>query len=198
MLSLTRRAETEIIVKKSRFVSIALPCQRSEDVKALVQSVRKEHEGANHVVHAAVLGQMGTIYSSSDDREPKNTAGRPALEVLKGSGITNILVCIVRYFGGTLLGTGGLVKAYGDAVKAVLPLLETEELIEKKRVNLILSYDLYTQLKRIFEKHGASIEEENFDINISVAVLIRSDRFDGFIKDVNDLGQGRISISLLD
>ena len=198
MLTLLERAEAEIEVKRSRFIAIAIPTDSMDKVKAAVDRVRAEHPTANHVVHASVIGSSGTMYSSSDDREPKNTAGRPALEVLKGSGITNILVCIVRYFGGTLLGTGGLVKAYGDAVKAVLPLLETEELIEKKRVNLILSYDLYTQLKRIFEKHGASIEEENFDINISVAVLIRSDRFDGFIKDVKDLGQGRIDISLLD
>ena len=108
----TARAEAEIEVKKSRFIAIAIPANSLEDVKKAVQQVRSEHPDATHVVHAAVIGKAGTIYSSSDDKEPKNTAGRPALEVVKGSGITDIAVCIVRYFGGTLLGTGGLVKAY--------------------------------------------------------------------------------------
>ena len=122
----TARAEAEIEIKKSRFIAIAIPANSLEDVKKAVQQVRSEHPDATHVVHAAVIGKAGTIYSSSDDKEPKNTAGRPALEVVKGSGITDIAVCIVRYFGGTLLGTGGLVKAYGDSAKEVLKIVPTE------------------------------------------------------------------------
>ena len=104
-------AETEIEIKKSRFISIAYPVSSLEEVKKRVLETRALHPSATHVVHSAVVGKSGTLYSSSDDREPKNTAGRPSLEVLKGSGITDICVCTVRYFGGTLLGTGGLVKA---------------------------------------------------------------------------------------
>ena len=100
-------------------------------ISSKVKQIRDEHPNATHVVHAAVIGPKGDLYSMSDDREPKNTAGRPALEVLKGSGVTNILVCIVRYFGGTLLGTGGLVKAYGDSTKEVLGVIKTEPLIAK-------------------------------------------------------------------
>ena len=87
---LLERAESEIIVKKSRFISIALPCSSLEEIKSLVKQIRDEHPNATHVVHAAVIGPKGDLYSMSDDREPKNTAGRPALEVLKGSGVTNI------------------------------------------------------------------------------------------------------------
>ena len=117
MLVPVERAEASIEVKKSKFIAIAIPTKTMEGVKEAVSEVRKEHPDANHVVHAAVIGKAGTMYSSSDDREPKNTAGRPALEVLKGSGVTDVTVAVVRYFGGTLLGTGGLVKAYGDSVK---------------------------------------------------------------------------------
>jgi uncharacterized YigZ family protein len=149
MKVLLQRHETEIEVKKSRFIAIACPCESSQQVKELVAQTRKEHPQANHVVHAAVMGPNGDMFSMSDDHEPKNTAGRPALEVLKGSGITDIIVMVVRYFGGTLLGTGGLVKAYGDSVKAVLDGVTTEELIEKSRFNMIVGYDSYEQMKKL-------------------------------------------------
>ena len=88
MQVLLERAEAEIEIKKSKFIAIALPVKTHDDVRNAVSSIRREHPTANHVVHAAVIGKAGTEYSMSDDREPKNTAGRPALEVLKGSGIT--------------------------------------------------------------------------------------------------------------
>ena len=107
MKRLLETATAEIEIKKSRFISIAYPVESLEEVKEKVIYTRSLHPNATHVVHSAVVGKSGTLCSSSDDREPKNTAGRPSLEVLKGSGITNICVCTVRYFGGTLLGTGG-------------------------------------------------------------------------------------------
>ena len=97
MRVLLENAESEIIVKKSRFIAIAVKSESLEEVKEIVRAVRDKHPKANHVVHAAVIGKSGSLYSSSDDKDPKNTAGRPALEVLKGSGITNITDCIVRY-----------------------------------------------------------------------------------------------------
>ncbi len=192
MRILTERAEAEIEVKKSRFISIALPVRTQEDVKNAVISIRKEHPGANHVVHAAVIGKAGTEYSLSDDREPKNTAGRPALEVLKGSGITNIAVCIVRYFGGTLLGTGGLVKAYGESVKEVLKAVKTEELIEKTSFRIVMPYNSYTLIKRVFENNGAVVKEEAFADTITIEGLLPSSSAESFSKAVEDIGQGRI------
>ena len=140
MKRLLERAEAEIVVRKSRFIAIAIPISSLEQVKDIVKGVWKEHEGATHVVHAAVAGPSGTMYSCSDDREPKNTAGRPALEVLKGSGITDIVVCIVRYFGGTLLGTGGLVKAYGDSVKEVLKVVRCEQIVPRSTFSILTGY----------------------------------------------------------
>lgn len=181
------RAESEIIIKKSRFIAIAEKIDSLEQVKDIVRKVREEHPKANHVVHAAVAGKSGTIYSSSDDKEPKNTAGRPALEVLKGSKVTNIVVCIVRYFGGTLLGTGGLVKAYGDAVKAVLENLKTEELKEKETLVLNFSYEYYTLLKRLFEKHGASIDQEDFSTDIKIRLTIDKEKKEDFTMEAQEI-----------
>ncbi len=181
------RAESEIIIKKSRFIAIAEKIDSLEQVKDIVRKVREEHPKANHVVHAAVAGKSGTIYSSSDDKEPKNTAGRPALEVLKGSKVTNIVVCIVRYFGGTLLGTGGLVKAYGDAVKAVLENLKTEELREKETLVLNFSYEYYTLLKRLFEKHGVSIDQEDFSTDIKIRLTIDKEKKEDFTMEAQEI-----------
>ena len=151
---------------------------------------------ANHVVHAAVIGKAGTEYSVSDDREPKNTAGRPALEVLKGSGITNIVICIVRYFGGTLLGTGGLVKAYGDSAKEVLKIVRTEELIEKRSFRMVLPYSSYTLIKRAFEAVHASVGTEDFADMITVEGTIPMSEADALRKATEDIGQGRILLEI--
>lgn len=187
MRVLLENAESEIIVKKSRFIAIAVKSESLEEVKDIVRAVRDKHPKANHVVHAAVIGKSGSLYSSSDDKEPKNTAGRPALEVLKGSGITNITVCIVRYFGGTLLGTGGLVKAYGDAVKSVLEIVKTEEMREKENLTLAFQYEYYTLLKRLFEQYSVNVVSEDFSTEIRIALSIDKDKKDIFLLKARDI-----------
>lgn len=187
MKVLLENAESEIIVKKSRFIAIAVKSESLEEVKDIVRAVRDKHPKANHVVHAAVIGKSGSLYSSSDDKEPKNTAGRPALEVLKGSGITNITVCIVRYFGGTLLGTGGLVKAYGDAVKSVLEIVKTEEMREKENLTLAFQYEYYTLLKRLFEQYSVNVVSEDFSTEIRIALSIDKDKKDIFLLKARDI-----------
>ena len=195
MQVLLERAEAEIEIKKSKFNAIALPVKTHDDVRNAVSSIRREHPTANHVVHAAVIGKAGTEYSMSDDREPKNTAGRPALEVLKGSGITDIVICIVRYFGGTLLGTGGLVKAYGDSAKEVLRIVRTEELVEKTSFRIVMPYNAYTLIKRIFESMGVTLSSESFADTITAEGVIPSSSEESFRKAVEDIGQGRIMLT---
>ncbi len=168
MRTLIAKAHAEIEVRKSRFIAIAIPITDLAEIKALVAETRLAHPGANHVVHAAVVGPDGQQHSYSDDKEPRNTAGRPAIEVLKGSGITNILVLIVRYFGGTLLGTGGLVKAYGDSVKEVLKIVRTEELIAKRSFSLTIPYNLYELVKIALNDAEATIEEETFTTAVTI------------------------------
>ena len=197
MKTLLKTAETEIEVKKSRFISIAYPVSSLEEVREKVQETRALYPDATHVVHAAVVGKAGTLYSSSDDREPKNTAGRPALEVVKGSGITNICVCIIRYFGGTLLGTGGLVKAYGDSAKEVLKIVETEELIDRVSFVMDLQYDQYTLIKRLLEDVKATEVKEDFGTGIRVDGKIPQSEAKALEDGANNIGQGRISLKLL-
>lgn len=167
---LLEKAETFIEVKKSKFISIAFPCSEYDQIKEIVAKVRKEHPHANHVVHAAVIGKDANLFSYSDDKEPKNTAGRPAFEVLKGSGITNITICIIRYFGGTLLGTGGLVKAYQDSVRAIIPLLKIGKIITKDELSFISQYEYYTLIKRCLKEFEINVIEEDFKEDITIRV----------------------------
>lgn len=191
MKILKEEKQTELVVKKSRFIAIAKICNSMSEVKKLVEETRSLHPNANHVVHCAVIGNE---FSFSDDREPKGTAGRPALEVLKGSKISNICILIVRYFGGTLLGTGGLVKAYGDSVKAVLENIVTEELIEKTDFSFDIPYDLYENTKRLLESLNAEISNEVFESNISIAGKIPSSNFDSLRTRLADLSNGKTTL----
>ena len=191
MKVLKEERSAELIVKKSRFIAIARTCSDPADVKRIVDQTRAQYPDATHVVHAAV---MGSQFSYSDDHEPKNTAGRPALEVLKGSGITNIIVLIIRYFGGTLLGTGGLVKAYGDSTKMVLDGIATEELVEKARFSLTIGYEMYESVKRILGAPKADSVTEDFATEISISGQIPISEKESLVSRISDLSNGRRTV----
>ena len=191
MKVLKEEKRAELVVKKSRFIAIAKTCTSPADVKRIVDETRSQFPDSTHVVHAAV---MGSQFSFSDDHEPKNTAGRPALEVLKGSGITNIIVLIIRYFGGTLLGTGGLVKAYGDSTKLVLDGIATEELVDKTRFNLTIGYELYDSLKRILTSVNADSLNEAFGTEITISGSIPVSNKDSLSSQVSNLSNGKRTV----
>ena len=194
MIILKEEATVEIEVRKSRFIAHAIPITSLDEIKALVQEARAEHPGANHVVHAAVVGKGGDLYSYSDDKEPRNTAGRPALEVLKGSGVSNILILIIRYFGGTLLGTGGLVKAYGQSVRELLPLLKTEELIEKTTFSITVPYNLYELLSLHLASLEAEIITEEFATEVTLTASLPSSMIEELAIYVQNLTNGQSSL----
>ena len=110
----------EIVEKKSRFIANIFPVTTEEEALEKITAMRKKYYDARHNCSAFVIGSKGELTRSSDDGEPSGTAGRPMLEVLTGSGIRNIAAVVTRYFGGVLLGTGGLVRAYSGAVKMAL------------------------------------------------------------------------------
>ncbi|MGD1818036.1 MAG: YigZ family protein [Pleomorphochaeta sp.] len=186
--------QKELIVKKSRFISFATKINTLEELKVLINDTRKEHPNANHVVHAAIIGNQGTIYSYSDDREPKNTAGRPAFEVLKGSNLTNIAVLVIRYFGGTLLGTGGLVKAYGDSTKLALSEIKSEELIKKSSFILRTSYDRYEKIKLILNKYNCTINDEIFETSVTIKGILAFDKTESLKNEIIEFSNARDQI----
>ena len=117
MKVLLEESKAEIVIKNSRFISEVFPVETQAQAREKLHEVKQKYFDATHVVHAFSVGLKSETFGMSDDGEPSGTAGRPVLDVLKGSGITNILLTVTRYFGGTLLGTGGLVHAYSESAK---------------------------------------------------------------------------------
>ncbi len=122
----------EVIEKKSRFIASIFPIQTEEEALTYLSQVRKKYYDARHNCFAYVVGEKNETERCSDDGEPSGTAGRPMMDVLTGQGLHNVLVVVTRYFGGTLLGTGGLVRAYSAAVKAGLENCVIQEKIDRK------------------------------------------------------------------
>ncbi len=185
----------EIIeIKKSRFISIGMYVSSSKEAKEIVKATRKEYSDSSHVVHAFLRGSTTDIFGFSDDREPSGTAGRPVLEVLKGSGITNIIVLVVRYFGGTKLGTGGLVKAYTEAAQKAVGSLPVEELVVKVRFKLTTDYSLYDQIIKILKIHNAELEDPLFDTDIHISGSLPEGNLNTASREVLDLSSGKVQL----
>lgn len=184
-------AEFEFTVKRSRFIALAIPVASPEEVRRLLGETRLAHPDSRHVVHAFITGQAREHQGLSDDGEPAGTAGKPVWEILKGRGITNVAVFVVRYFGGIKLGTGGLVKAYGDAAKGVLDLLPVEELIEKRRFTLGVTYSTYEGVVRKIRDHRGQIVEESFGTGVSLIGDVPADEAELLAREISDLTAGR-------
>lgn len=196
MKILTKHVESEFSVKGSRFLSELFSCQNQSDARNIIKVQKSKYSDSTHVVHAFVLGLSGEILGMSDDGEPSGTAGRPALDVLKGSGCTDVVLTITRWFGGTLLGTGGLVKAYGDGAKQVLSVAENaaalEEYVEKKEFSFSADYTSYQVIRRILENFSVSDVSEEFGTDVKVSGKIKSDEFDLLSRKIKDISNGKI------
>lgn len=166
--------QCEIRVSNSRFITHLAPASDVATARAFIASIRQQMPDANHHVYAYVIGHGGTTtLGMSDDGEPSGTAGRPALAVLKGSGLGDVVVVVTRFFGGTLLGTGGLVHAYGDSVKAVLEITERHEKIARTQLVLAMSYAQYEGIKRTLANYDHHIDDESFGTDITMTVTMR-------------------------
>ena len=155
-------ARGEETVRGSRFLSEVFLISSQSEVRERIKSQKRKYADSTHVCHAFICGRNAEIMGMSDDGEPSGTAGRPMLDVLKGSGSTNILVTVTRWFGGTLLGTGGLVHAYGNAVRNVLSQCEFEELVEKSDFSISCDYQQYRVIRKILDDFSISGMSEDF------------------------------------
>ena len=139
-VTVAREATAEIEVKRSRFLGHVVPVTTEDEARAVVEAARKEHWDARHHCSAFVLGPDGALQRSSDDGEPSGTAGAPMLEVLRGRGLTDVVAVVTRWFGGTLLGAGGLVRAYSDATRAALDAAGTRRRVLMSRFDLVADH----------------------------------------------------------
>ena len=188
----------EETIKGSRFLSEIFPCDSQAAARELVKAQKAKYADATHVVHAFVIGPGAEVMGMSDDGEPGGTAGRPALDVLRGRACTNTVLTITRWFGGTLLGTGGLVKAYGNGAKGVLAAADQaglfEELVAKRTFTFTTDYSLYQLIKNNMELFHISDLTEDFGTEIKITGQIHESEYQVFISKVLDISNGKIII----
>ncbi|HUX19928.1 MAG TPA: YigZ family protein [Spirochaetia bacterium] len=182
----------EIVVRRSRFIAEGSRLDDPATVKARVAKIRESHPGCTHVVWAFLCGSSGETAGMSDDHEPKGTAGRPVLEVIRGSGITNLLVTVTRYFGGTKLGTGGLVRSYTAAAQTVITAIPVQELVERRSFRLTMPYELYDPLKRLAEEFGVATTAESFTSVVVVEGSLPAALAEEFSRRVKSATSGRV------
>ena len=195
MLELVESTPFLLVEKKSRFLAELLTATSPEEVKALLASQREKYADASHVVHAMVLGENAEILGCSDDGEPSGTAGRPVLEVLKGSGISQVLLTVTRWFGGTKLGTGGLVHAYGDAAKGVLSSAVTRPRIATSARAVLLPYPLLEQGRRLLRENRFEVRKEDFLAEgVRLSGVLPDEALPALETALRDLSRGKISL----
>ena len=187
-------ASAELIIKGSRFLSEVFIIQNQAEVRTIIKEQKNKYSDATYVCHAFISGKNAEVMGMSDDGEPGGTAGRPMLDVLKGRSVTNILVTVTRWFGGTLLGTGGLVHAYGDSVKQVLDKLELVELIDKSSFSFKCDYAQYQILKKLMQNYKLYDVTEDFGSVITVSGQIAVTDADDFKERIFDSTNGQVQL----
>ena len=189
-------ARIELPVKNSRFVGRAAYTPSVGAAKAFIEQVKAEEPHCSHAVYAFAVGHGAAVtHGMSDAGEPSGTAGRPALAVVKGSGLGDVTVVIVRYFGGTKLGTGGLVKAYTEATQLVLAELPITAKVERQSVQVTIPYPYYDPVKRLVEAHQGQVEAEEFATEITLRLTFTADDMPAFQAALAETTSGQVSVA---
>lgn len=183
----------EIVVVNSRFIASAAPVFSVEAAKAFIARIKAEFSDASHNVPAYLIGHDATVTAHChDDGEPSGTAGRPALAVLRGSGLGDVVVVVTRYFGGTKLGTGGLVRAYSDAVRAVLEELPRAEKVPTHTALVATPYPFFERVRLAVAAHGGAILDEEFAADVTITARFAVEHLDGFQAALQEMSNGRL------
>ena len=191
--------EDETIVNRSRFICFLKPCTSTFDAKTLVKYTQKLHPQASHHCYAFVAGTAtdSQLYGFSDDGEPSGTAGRPMLSVLQGSGIGQVCAVVVRYFGGTKLGTGGLQRAYGASVRQALGFLQTKIKIAMVHKTLACQYTQVNDVFHVVELAEAEVINQNFSEQVALTIAIPEKKLDWFQHQLLTLSAGKLLLKKL-
>lgn len=187
------------MVINSRFIATAAPAFSVEAARAFIARIRQEFPDASHHVPAFLIGYGASVTAHcTDDGEPAGTAGRPALAVLQGSGLGDVVVVVTRYFGGTKLGTGGLVHAYGESVKAVLAVLPRAEKIPTHTVMLACEYALFERVRLLVQENHGQILDEDFGADVTVTARFATWYLEPFQAALRELSRGALQAEIVE
>jgi uncharacterized YigZ family protein len=188
-----RRIQTELIEKNSRFITNAAPTFTVEQAQAFIKHIQEKYPDATHNVPIFLIGHGASVIEHcSDDGEPSGTAGKPALAVLRGSGLGDIAVVITRYFGGTKLGTGGLVRAYSDSMRQVLAELPRAKKLTTTTLLFVVPYALFERAQIVIANYNGFCIEKNFAADVTLSVRLPNDHLEAFKDRITALTQGQV------
>lgn len=182
--------EGEIVEKKSRFIATVRPIETEEEAVAFINEMKKKYWDARHNCSAFVIGSRQEITRCSDDGEPAQTAGRPMLDVLLREGITNVAVVVTRYFGGVLLGTGGLVRAYQSATQAGLAASKIIEKRQGKKLIIHTDYNGLGKLQYLFGQQKTAILDTEYAADVVLTILVPLEQKAFLYKEITEQTNG--------
>lgn len=185
------QAEAEIVEKKSRFIATVRPVKTEEEARSFIDELKKKYWDATHNVFAYQIGERNEIQRFSDDGEPQGTAGMPVLNVLKGEDVKDTAIVVTRYFGGTLLGTGGLVRAYGKAAKEGLLAAGIAELVLYSRYFVTVDYTDSGKVQYEILQDGHVLHDTQYTDQVQFCVLVGSEQSEAFEKKMLDIMKGK-------
>lgn len=189
----------EHMVANSRFIATLAPVFSVEEARAFVARIKKEFADARHNVSSYIIGGGNTVTEfCSDDGEPAGTAGKPALAVLRGSGLGDVAVVITRYFGGTLLGTGGLVKAYTETTQMVVNAVGRGRRVPIHVVMLAIPYHLLERVRALAALQRGEIAGEDYAADITMTLRLPVESMDTFQNDLRELSAGKIKAEVIE
>ncbi len=189
----------EHVVVNSRFIATLAPVFSTEEARAFIARIKKEFADASHNVPAYIIGGGNTVIEfCSDDGEPSGTSGKPALAVLRGSGLGDVAVVVTRYFGGTLLGTGGLVKAYTESTQLVVSAVERGRRVPVHVSMLAIPYNLLERVRLMVGRNNGGVLEEDFAGDITMTLQFPVESFESFQKELQELSAGTLKAEVIE
>ena len=189
--TLREENEAEFIINKSRFIGRACPCQTEEEALAFLARVRQKHKEATHNCYAYIIGLNSGVMRYSDDGEPGGTAGMPIIEVMKTRGVVNCAVVVTRYFGGVLLGAGGLVRAYAQGSKTALDAAGVVIMEKSARHMVEVDYSTWQRLEYFLRSAPALIESTEFGASVVCTLMVRSRDEAALLAEIARVTDGR-------
>ena len=192
-LTIKRKSTSEYIEKRSKFLSVAFPCKTEEEALSILESLRSQYWDARHNCFAFVVDD-GRTSRFSDDGEPHGTAGKPILEVINGNGLVNVLVVVTRYFGGVLLGTGGLVRAYTTATKDALENAEIVEMVPCTVCEVCCDYQDHATLLKLTESK-AEILDTAFTEKVTLLFALKDEDIEDYEKALTETFSARLKFT---
>ena len=184
--------EAELVIKRSRFIGRCFPVADEQEALRLLEQVRRQHWDATHNCYAYSVGVSGACARYSDDGEPSGTAGLPMMETLRRSGVTDALVVVTRYFGGILLGAGGLVRAYSAAEAAAGRSAGEVVMRECVRLSLETPYPLWGRVEPLLREQRAQLDEVRYEAAVHAAAWVRQEQSDALVRALIDRTDGRV------